>query len=82
MRIQRAAKFGVIGGIGVTILSGGTVLMVQRAMADQIRSQDAALMGILVGVMGIILTTVLLFAVIGVYVDRKLEALGHTNRAE
>lgn len=74
MRIDRAAKFGVIGAVGVATVSLVTLWLMQSARADAIRPGDATPTVLIVGIAGTAAALIYLFAVIGAFVDRKLEA--------
>lgn len=82
MRIDRAAKFGIAGAIGVTAISLATVGLMLKVQADAIRAEDAVIRMAMVGVAGTWANLLFLFGVIGVFVDRKLAAHGLDSREE
>lgn len=78
MRMDRAAKFGGIASLGVVVLSVATLGLIRIVWANRISGVEEKAMAtiVLVLVAGLAVTLMFLFAVIGVYVDRKLEAQG------
>lgn len=83
MRIDRAAKFGFVASIGVTAISWATFLMIRMVWANRISGfEGKAIATILVVVAGTAVILMFLFAVIGVFVDRKLEARGLASLEE
>lgn len=73
MRIERATKYGLVAAAGVLPLTGGTRWLIRQVRAG---AGDAQGTVIFVGVAGTVVTLIFLFAVVGAYVDRELEARG------
>lgn len=73
MRIDRAARFGVVAAIGITAISWVTFGLARMARAGLGNGEARFL---LVVVAGTVVNLVFLFAVVGVFVDRKLAARG------
>lgn len=84
MRIDRAAKFGFVATIGVTAISLATFLMMRMVWANRISGFEGKAMATiaLIGAGGTAVILMFLFAVIGVFVDRKLEASGIASPEE
>lgn len=84
MEIDRAAKFGAIGSIGVILVMLGTFWLGWEVWADRISGQEGKAMGniMIIGVSGTAVTIMFLFVVIGEYVDRELQARGLDNVEE
>lgn len=84
MRIDRAAKFGFVATIGVTAISLATLLMTRMVWANRISGFEGKAIGtiLVVVVAGTAVILMFLFAVIGVFVDRKLEASGIASPEE
>lgn len=76
MRIDRAAKFGVIAAMGLTAISAGTYWLIQSVRFNVIRPEDSLISMLIVLIGGTAASLMFLFAVIGVFVDRKLAARG------
>lgn len=78
MELDRAAKFGTIGAIGVILISLATLGLSWAAWADRIAGAEAQAMGtvVVVTLAGTTVTIVFLFVVIGGFIDRELEARG------
>ena len=77
MRIDRAAKFGLVATVGVATISLSTGWLLWTEYTTTISGTEPAWMLMLViGVAGLTVNLLFLFAVIGEYVDRKLEARG------
>lgn len=73
MQIDRAATYGLIATVGVTAISLVTAWLLRSVIADSIGRPDPVLL-LIVAIAGTAVTMIFLFAVIGVFVDRKLEA--------
>ena len=84
MRIDRAAKFGIVGTIGVTTVSLATFGLVRIVWSNRISGfEERAIATILlIVVAGLAVNLMFLFAVVGVFVDRKLEARGLASPEE
>lgn len=84
MRLDRAAKFGFVATIGVTAISLATFLMIRMVWANRISGFEGKSIAtiVLVGAGGTTVILMFLFAVIGVFVDRKLEASEIASRDE
>lgn len=77
MNLGRAAKFGVYGSLGLTLLWTVLFLMireVQTGVRGGTLRGDITVLGIVLG--GTVVTLVLLFVLFGEYVDRELAARG------
>lgn len=77
MRIERAATFGIVGTIGIIAISLATFGLAQKVSP---LAGDAPIL--MIGVAGTAVNLMFLFAVIGVFVDRKLEARGIASPEE
>lgn len=83
MRIDRAAKFGIIGTIGVTAISLMTFWLIWTEYTTTLSGMEPAYgLMLSIGIVGLAVNLMFLFAVIGVFVDRKLEARGFANPEE
>jgi hypothetical protein len=84
MQLDRAAKFGSIGAAGVVLISLGTVGLARLAWADRLAGAEGRAAGTvgLVAVLGMAVTVLFLFVVIGAFVDRELEARGLDDSSE
>lgn len=77
MRIERAAKFGLAATIGVSVISMTTGWLVWTQYSTRISGTEPAWVLMLgIGVAGLAANLMLLFVLIGEYVDRELEARG------
>jgi Co/Zn/Cd efflux system component len=77
MRIERAAKFGLAATLGVGVISLATGWLVWTQYSTRISGTEPAWVLILgIGLAGLAANLMLLFALIGEYVDRELEARG------
>lgn len=80
MRLERAAKFGVFGSIGFILISLGMYVMIreiQTGVEAGTVEGNAAILIILIG--GTAAGMILLFTLIGEYVDRELADRGLAN---
>jgi hypothetical protein len=84
MDLDRAAKFGTIGAVGVVLISVGTVGLGWVAWTDRIAGAEGMALGTvaLVGIGGLAATILFLFVVVGAFVDRKLAARGLDGAGE
>lgn len=83
MRIDRAAKFGLVGTIGVTAISLLVIWLFVTVQADVVAGNPPPLGSyLIIWIVGTALTLTFLFAVAGVFVDRKLEARGIASTEE
>jgi hypothetical protein len=84
MDLNRAAKFGSVGAIGVVLISLGTASLMGMAWSDRIRGSEGMAVGsvVIVGILGMAITILFLFVVIGAFLDRELEARGLNNPEE
>jgi len=78
MELDRAAKFGTIGAVGVILIALGTVGLGWVAWADRIAGAEGMTLGtvVLVGIGGTAAAVLFLFVVIGAFIDRELAARG------
>lgn len=78
MDLDRVAKFGVIGAVGIVLISLGTGGLMGLAWADRVVGHEGRAMGTVavVGIVGTAVAVLFLFVVIGAYLDRELEARG------
>ena len=76
MRLDRAAKFGVIAAIGIVFVSLTAFWLMQLIQANAIREGDAFGSILIVWIGSIAVSLMFLFVVIGEYVDRTLEGRG------
>jgi Co/Zn/Cd efflux system component len=77
MRIERAAKFGLAATLGVGVISLATGWLVWTQYSTTISGTEPAWVLMLgIGVAGLAANLMLLFALIGEYVDREMEARG------
>lgn len=84
MNLGRATKYGLVGAIGVILLSLGTYGLMELAWADRVAGAEemAFRTVMLVGLAGTAVTVLFLFVVIGAFVDRELEARGLSDSEE
>lgn len=78
MRAERATKFGLVAATGIVLISLATYGLIQQARSP-LRGDTVVLL-VLIG--GTVTNLIFLFMVIGVYVERKLEARGLITRNE
>jgi len=78
MRIDRAAKFGLVGAVGAIAISLATFGLARIAWMNRTAGFEGRAMGTvaIVLIAGVAVTLMFLFGVIGVFVDRKLAARG------
>jgi len=78
MDIDRAAKYGTIGAIGVILISLSTYGLMGMAWANRLAGAEGDARGtmMIVGVAGTGTAVLFLFVVIGAFLDRELEARG------
>jgi hypothetical protein len=78
MDLDRAAKFGSVGAVGVVFLSLSSSVLMAMAWNDRISGSEGTAIGtvMLVGIAGTAVTVLFLFVVIGAFLDRELEARG------
>ncbi|GAB3311243.1 hypothetical protein EI982_04840 [Haloplanus rallus] len=76
MDLDRAAKFGSVGAIGVVLVALGTVGLMRLAWTERISGAEGMAVGtvVIVGIAGTAITILFLFVVIGAFLDRELEA--------
>lgn len=76
MELDRVAKFGTIGAVGVVLISLGTVGLGWIAWTDRIAGAEGMALGtvVLVGIAGTAVAVLFLFVVVGAFVDRELAA--------
>lgn len=83
MRIERAVRFGLAATIGVAAISLTTGWLIWTEYATTISGTEPAWILMLgIGVAGLAASLMFLFAVIGEYVDRELEARGLASPEE
>lgn len=84
MMLDRVAKFGFVGAIGVILISLGTFGLMAVAWAERTAGFDGRAIGIvlIVWVGGTAVAVLFLFVVIGAFLDRELEARGLDNPEE
>lgn len=78
MLLDRIAKFGFVGAIGVTAISLGTLWLTGIVWANRIAGYEGRAKStiLIVVAAGVAVNVLFLFVVIGAYVDRELEARG------
>lgn len=78
MDIGRAAKYGIIGAVGVILIALATYGLAGIAWSERIAGAEGKAMStvMLVGIAGVAVAVLFLFVVIGAFVDRELEARG------
>lgn len=81
MNLGRASKFGLVGAIGVIIISIGAYGLMAMAWSDRIRGSEGMVIAsiVIIGIAGMGIGVVFLFLVIGAFLDRELEARGITE---
>lgn len=80
MRIERAATFGAIATVGIVGIALVTIRMIQIVRANTVLGNRPDLATILlVAVSGTAVALIFLFAVIGVFVDRKIASHERTE---
>lgn len=84
MDLDRAAKFGIIGAVGVVLISLGTVGLGWVAWTDRVAGAEGMALGtvVLVGIAGTAATVLFLFVVVAAFVDRELAARGLDRSGE
>jgi len=84
MDLDRVAKFGSVGAIGVVLVSLGTCGLIWLAWNDRVSGAEGMAIGtmILVGIAGTAIAILFLFVVVGAFLDRELEARGLGNSEE
>lgn len=76
-------KFGLIAATGVTVVSLMTGLVIWREYTSTIAGREPAwFLMLLIGIFGLIVNMLFLFLVIGIYIDRELEARGLASPEE
>lgn len=73
MRIDRAAKFGVAATVGLVPISAGAYWLSKPILASEIDDNTTVL---LIAIGASVVAMTLLFALVGVFVDRKLAEEG------
>lgn len=83
MLLARAVKFGFIATIGVAFFSLATGWLIWTEYTTTISGIEPAwFLMLMIGVAGLTLNMLVLFTVIGEYVDRELEARGLASPEE
>ena len=83
MRLDRAAKFGVFGSIGFTVIWLGMFAMIretQTGVTGGTLEGDVVTAVVLFG--GTVVGMMFLFTLIGEYIDRELDSRGVANVEE
>lgn len=78
MLLDRVAKFGVIGAIGISLISLGAFWLMEITWANRVAGVEGKARGtvLIIAVAGTALAIFFLFIVIGGFIDRELEARG------
>lgn len=78
MELDRVAKFGTIGAVGVVLILSSTVGLGLIAWTDRVAGAEGMALGTvaLVGIAGTAVAVLFLFVVIGTFTHRELAARG------